>query len=70
MTDHENIVDLDSRRPPSNPGNGAREALIEIWSSFYCATGDACREVDIFLIELWMRGFKVVPADGEKARED
>lgn len=57
MTAH--VIDLAARRPASNPGNGAREALIDV-----CARADDPTELaDAVLSDLWVRGFKVVPLD-------
>jgi hypothetical protein len=53
----ENVVFLDAHRPPPNPGNGAREALLEMLGSDF-----TMEQVDWLLIALWMHGFKVVPA--------
>ena len=51
MTAH--IINLDEHRVPPNPGNGAREALIEMISIEELA--------DSILTGFWLRGFKVVP---------
>jgi hypothetical protein len=56
-----NVVDMDRYRPPPNPGNGAREALIELALTFpNTSEHDAGLWTDMLLTELWMRGFKVV----------
>ena len=52
------VIDL-----PKNEGNGAREAVAELLGQpghpdFYGA--------DVFLIRLWLRGFKVVPFEPER----
>jgi hypothetical protein len=46
---------------PQNKGNGAREALTEIETASR-ATGSLCW-ADHILMELWARGFKVVPLE-------
>lgn len=43
--------------PPSHPGNGAREALIDI------ASGGPVGWVDLLLTELWCRGYGIAPLD-------
>lgn len=59
------IVDLNSRRPLPNPGNGAREALIEIGKNcpFHVQEDIAHHWADDVLANLWGSGFKVVPLD-------
>lgn len=50
-----------------SPGNGAREALIEHASDFPNTTKeDAERWADFMLANLWAKGFKVVPLDGNE----
>jgi hypothetical protein len=49
------IVDLHVARA-ERKGNGAREALIDVPLQ--------PRTADWLLIELWVRGFKVVPIEG------
>jgi hypothetical protein len=59
------VVDLDSRRPVPNPGNGAREAFAAAWEqSFESVDGPAftMAHVDLMLAWLWYYGFKIVPA--------
>lgn len=69
MTD---IVDLSTRRQPSNPGNGAREAVVAWANSPGFAeihNGGATPEAitDNMLAYLWLAGFKIVPvAEGER----
>lgn len=47
-------------KPP--PGNGAREAMIEImWKGAVCDVAVAPSVADAFLAALWRLGFKVVP---------
>jgi hypothetical protein len=56
------IIDLPRRDIPRNPGNGAREALIELALTFdNTGQDDAERWTDYILAELWARGFKVMP---------
>ena len=55
------IVDLDSRRLPPNPGNGAREALIEMFASTNVKDPESF--ADCLLAEMWLRGFKIVPLE-------
>jgi hypothetical protein len=43
-------------------GNGAREALLDI-------IGPDAKAIDRLLMELWVRGFKVVPLDAADTRE-
>lgn len=59
----ENVVDLSKHRPAPNPGNGAREALIDIALALPNDTRQAEAESwsDWILAELWAAGFKVVP---------
>lgn len=56
------IVNLADRRPPPNPGNGAREALIELFTE--TNVNDPATFADDLLAEVWLRGFKIVPLDG------
>ena len=64
------VIDLNSRRPPPNPGNGAREALIEIGKDcpFHVQDNLAAYWSDDVLIRLWERGFKVVPIEEKDLR--
>jgi hypothetical protein len=56
------IIDLPRRDVARNPGNGAREALIELALTFKnTGRDDAERWTDYILAELWARGFKAVP---------
>lgn len=56
------VVDFPSREGARNPGNGAREALIDLALTFNNTEPiDAERWTDYILAELWARGFKVVP---------
>lgn len=57
------IIDLPIVRIERNPGNGAREALIEIGQNcpFHVQNEIAMHWADDLLAELWARGFKVVP---------
>jgi hypothetical protein len=59
---------IDFPAPTSrNPGNGAREALIEVGVGLpNTGEDDARRRADWMLAELWSRGFKVVPLDGSE----
>jgi hypothetical protein len=59
------VIDLAARRPEQSPGNGAREALIEMAAELpYCPERYICEAwADDVLMKLWMRGFKVVPLD-------
>jgi hypothetical protein len=53
------IIDVKAKR---NPGNGAREALIEILSYMTIVDQrDAAAHAEQVLMELWVRGFKIVP---------
>lgn len=46
------------------PGNGAREALIDVANTFPSAMQeDSEKWADYILCEFWMRGFKVVPLE-------
>ena len=48
---------------PRNKGNGAREALTAIETTPRdCMQGSLCW-ADWVLMELWLRGFKVVPLE-------
>lgn len=58
------IIDLPRREPIVHPGNGAREALVDLALTFENTTqGDAERWTDYILAELWARGFKAVPVE-------
>lgn len=59
------IIDLPRRHPVGNPGNGAREALIETALTLPNETSqnDAAAWSDWILAELWARGFKVMPLE-------
>lgn len=60
-----NVVDLPIRHAARNPGNGAREALIEVANTFPYATPEGSMKwADYILAEFWARGFKVVPVEG------
>jgi hypothetical protein len=52
------IIDFKPKLAPAEatPGNGAREALVEIYA------GDA-QLADAMLVRLWSCGFKVVPIE-------
>ena len=61
------VIDISSRYvAPPGPGNGAREALIEVLMErgFDLATESDEKGCDLILAELWARGFKIVPLDG------
>jgi len=47
---------------PVNPGNGARDALIEIMKATSLENPEG--KTDVLLTLLWFHGFKVVPLDG------
>jgi hypothetical protein len=55
------IIDLKAKRPP---GNGAREALIDLLNDLPCEVRRT--RAEHFLMELWARGFKVVPLEGNE----
>jgi hypothetical protein len=57
------IIVLPMVRVERCEGNGAREALIEIGKScpFHVSKDVAINWADDVLMELWARGFKVVP---------
>ena len=60
------IIDLAKRRPV-NPGNGAREAMIGVFMAVMNVRVPENAALDLsdgILLELWARGFKVVPLDG------
>lgn len=58
------IIDLPRRDIPRNPGNGARETLIDLALTLDTpGQADAERRADYILAGLWARGFKVVPVD-------
>lgn len=58
------IIDMPRREPVRNPGNGAREALIEVGFLLPdTSPADAARWADWLLAEFWARGFKVVPVE-------
>lgn len=63
------VIDLATRRTPPNPGNGAREVLIEIGKNcpFHVQHDIAMHWADDLLAELWACGFKVVPLDGAES---
>lgn len=56
------IIDLAEHRPVSS-GNGAREALIDMALTLPTDTNDREMEMwsDWILVQLWLRGYKVVP---------
>jgi hypothetical protein len=59
------IIDLASHR---NPGNGAREAMIDLLQDNHISARplgkwDCPAVADYILALLWERGFKVVPLD-------
>jgi hypothetical protein len=56
------IIQIGDRR---DPGNGAREALIDLAMTLPNDTGrnDAAAWSDWILMELWDRGYKVVRLD-------
>lgn len=56
------IIDLKAKR---HPGNGAREALIEIVSDLPFAVDQrvAAAWAEQVLMELWVRNFKIVPIE-------
>ena len=62
------VVDLAARRPPPNPGNGAREALLAV-AEFALVEPTRPSETllgrtaDALLAYLWVEGFKVVPLE-------
>ena len=66
------VDDLAARRPPPNPGNGAREAIMA-WldappvanpaeETFFAVSADA------LLAYLYVEGFKVVPLEDKDWR--
>ena len=63
------IVNLDDRRPLPNPGNGAREAVIQWFAEHFQLpengiAGDYSVELtDSLLGYLWQDGFKIIPID-------
>lgn len=60
------VVRVERQTEPPNPGNGAREALIEIAETLPTTLdrpGAALCWSDWLLAELWARGFKVVPVE-------
>lgn len=59
LADRRLIVGGNPNAEPVNPGNGAREALID----FCVFAGDPAEMADDMLAQLWLRGFKVVPVD-------
>jgi hypothetical protein len=57
------IIDLRASAPV-RPGNGAREALIEVAETLpNTSREDAEKWADWVLAEYWLRGFKVVPIE-------
>ena len=68
------IVNLDDRRPHLNPGNGAREAVIEWFAGHFQLSedgtaGDYSEDLtDSLLGHLWLDGFKIIPLDGRESR--
>jgi hypothetical protein len=59
------IIDFPCGGPVRNPGNGAREAVVEIGLELPNDTQRREAEMwaDWLLAELWIRGFKVVPVE-------
>lgn len=61
------VISLDERRPVPNDGNGAWVALSDIAQSLSLPRNDAIEWGEQILIELWARGFKIVPLqDGDE----
>lgn len=58
------IIHIADKMRALNPGNGIREAMIEIG----IRQGRTAPEywADHVLIELWARGFRIVPLEGEE----
>ncbi len=56
------IIDLVAMQRARNPGNGAREALIDIVSDlpFMVDQRVAAAWAEQLLMELWVRNFKIV----------
>jgi hypothetical protein len=42
-----------------NRGNGAREAMIDVFNKYDLGINDAPAVIDLILAALWIRGFKV-----------
>jgi hypothetical protein len=57
------IIDIKAKRPP---GNGAREALIEIGLQQGRSGNAPAYWAELVLMDLWARGFKVVPLTGDE----
>jgi hypothetical protein len=63
------IIDLKGRQRERDNGNGAREALIEIGRNcpFHEPHDVAINWAEDVLMELWARGFRVVPIEKQEA---
>lgn len=66
------IVDISTRLPPPNLGNGAREAMVSYWTNFAAqnnigTAGWPGMMADNLLGFLWNDGFKVVPLETRDA---
>jgi hypothetical protein len=57
------IIDFPASPPAS--GNGAREAVTEVFGMPTADYGHLC-PADFILTMLWLRGFKVVPVEFEE----
>lgn len=59
----DNVIELQFRKPAQDKGNGAREAMVEIGENcpFHVPSDVAMHWADDVLMQLAMRGFKVVP---------
>ncbi len=55
------VVDLAARRPPPNPGNGAREVLDRMFRLM--KPSPTLTAADSALLYLWVEGFKVFPLE-------
>jgi hypothetical protein len=59
------IIDLMGRQLAENPSNGARKALIAIVSDQFSTEDPRFAQswAEYVMMELWMRGFKIVPIE-------
>lgn len=62
------VIELANHRPPPNPGNGAREALIAALMLAPPPEGENGIAVlcDFLLGYLWLGGFQIVPLSGKE----